>query len=211
VLRVLGTHEAAPGVGRAPPGRGPRWGPAGACGGAPGAARGHARGQQRRRRGPSRGTQGGRAGGARGAGGAAWGRRKGRGGRERERGEGRGAHLGDPNLTITFTESLRAQWGRERGGGEGEEVVVREKSNERDREEGAHRGEGRGARPGPGQARSGWAGLGRVAGQNPATRTTTYQNPIANRNPKRDEANTRLNTTSDKRNMLRHDAASMTT
>jgi hypothetical protein len=34
---------------------------------------------------------------------------------------------------------------------------------------------------------------------------------IVDQNPKRDEANTRLNTTSDKRNMLQHDATPMTT
>jgi hypothetical protein len=62
-----------------------------------------------------------------------------------------------------------------------------------------------------GRAGPGWAGSGRVAGQNPTARTTTDRNPIANQNPKRDEANTRLNTTSDKRNMLRHDATPMTT
>jgi hypothetical protein len=49
---------------------------------------------------------------------------------------------------------------------------------------GAHRGRW-GARAGLGRA-----GLGRVAGQNPTTRTTTDRNPIANRNPKRDKTNT---------------------
>jgi hypothetical protein len=51
------------------------------------------------------------------------------------------------------------------------------------------RGKGRGRRgggagvrgPGPGRV-----GLGRVAGQNPTTRTTTGRKPIAKRNPKRD-------------------------
>jgi hypothetical protein len=74
---------------------------------------------------------------------------------------------------------------------------------ERERESGAH-----GGRWG---ARGAWARLGHVAGQNPTTCTTTDRNPIVKRNPKRDEANTRLNMTSDKRNMLRHDATPMTT
>jgi hypothetical protein len=62
---------------------------------------------------------------------------------------------------------------------------------------GAHGGGGApGARGrGPGRAGPGRAGLGRVVGQNPTTRTTTDRNPIAKRNPKRDEENTRLNTT----------------
>jgi ribosomal protein L15 len=71
---------------------------------------------------------------------------------------------------------------------------------------------GHGERPGcAARAGLGWAGLGRVAGQNHTAHTTTNRNPIPNRNPKRDEANTRLNTTSDKRNMLQHDTTPMTT
>jgi hypothetical protein len=62
-----------------------------------------------------------------------------------------------------------------------------------------------------GHAGQGWARLGWVAGRNPTARTTTDRNPIANRNPKRDKANTQLNTTSEKRNMLWHDATPMTT
>jgi hypothetical protein len=52
-----------------------------------------------------------------------------------------------------------------------------------------------------GQGRAGLdrAGLGRVAGRNPTACITTDRNPIANRNLKRDEVNTRLNMTSDKR------------
>ena len=46
--------------------------------------------------------------------------------------------------------------------------------------------------------RLGRAGLGRTVGQNPVARTTTDRNPIVNRNPEQDEANTRLNTTSNK-------------
>jgi hypothetical protein len=66
---------------------------------------------------------------------------------------------------------------------------------------------------GPGRARLGRAGSDWVVSrdQKPTTRTTTNQNPIANRNPKRDETNTRFITTSDKRNMLRHDATPMST
>jgi hypothetical protein len=50
--------------------------------------------------------------------------------------------------------------------------------------------------------------------QNPGvttTHATTDRNPIANQNPKRGETDTRLNTTSDKRKMLRHDATLMST
>jgi hypothetical protein len=64
---------------------------------------------------------------------------------------------------------------------------------------------------GPGWVRSGRAGLGRGPEQKPTTHATTDRNPIANRNLKRDETNTRLNTTSDKRNMPRHDATPMST
>jgi hypothetical protein len=72
---------------------------------------------------------------------------------------GRGAHLGDPNPAITVTKSPRAQRGRERGGGEGEEVVAREKSNERDREEGARTyGRRWGARGAWAKAEPSWAG-----------------------------------------------------
>jgi hypothetical protein len=55
---------------------------------------------------------------------------------------------------------------------------------ERKRREGAHGRRGRGAmarEPGLGRA-----GLGRVVGQNPTTRTTADQKPIAKRNLKRD-------------------------
>jgi hypothetical protein len=64
-------------------------------------------------------------------------------------------------------------------------------------------------RAGTGRAGSGRAGLGRGSGRKPTTHTTTDRNPIANRNPKQGEMDTRLNTTSDKRNMLRHDATPM--
>jgi hypothetical protein len=46
--------------------------------------------------------------------------------------------------------------------------------------------QGEGGAWGEGQGRAGWAGLGRVAGQNPTTRTTTDQKSIAKRNQKRD-------------------------
>jgi hypothetical protein len=108
-----------------------------------------------------------------------------------------------------------AQRGRERGGGEGEEVTAREKSNERDREEGARMGEEVGRQGGAGQgwAELGWARPGWVASwvEIPRHAQPLIGIPIADRNPKRDEANTRLNTTSDKRNMLRHDTTTMTT
>jgi hypothetical protein len=87
----------------------------------------------------------------------------------------------------------------------GERELCVGKSNERKGER------GRQGCAGQGRAELGQAGTGRVAGRNPTTRTTTDRNPIANRNPKRDEANTRLNTTSDKEKLLRHDATSMST
>jgi hypothetical protein len=70
---------------------------------------------------------------------------------------------------------------------------------------------GLGARGAPGWARLGWVGLGRGPGQKPTTHVTTDWNPIVNLNPKRGETNTRLNRTSDKRKMLQHDAALMST
>jgi hypothetical protein len=69
----------------------------------------------------------------------------------------------------------------------------------------------RGARPGLGWAALGWVVLGRGPGHKPTTHATTDRNPIANRNPKRGETDARLNTTSDKRKMLRHDATPMST
>jgi hypothetical protein len=47
---------------------------------------------------------------------------------------------------------------------------------DRERKEGAHAWGGAGA--GGARAGAGWAGLGRVAGQKPTTRTTTDRNPI---------------------------------
>jgi ribosomal protein L15 len=72
---------------------------------------------------------------------------------------------------------------------------------ERDQGRGAHGGRGAmGAR-----ARLGRAGSHR--GPKPTTRITTNRNPITNRNPKWDETNTRLTTTSDKEicfSMIQH-------
>jgi hypothetical protein len=75
---------------------------------------------------------------------------------------------------------------------------------ERDQGEGGARmgraGGARGARAGPGRA-------GPLRGSKPTTRMTTKRNPIANRNPKRNETNTRLTTTSDKEicfSMMQH-------
>jgi hypothetical protein len=123
----------------------------------------------------------------------AQGKREGRAGREkgRQRGrerEGRRAHLG-VQIWRSPSPKPRAQRGREGDGGE--DVAAREKLNEGKGREGsghAH-GEGQGAkgtraRAGPSWARPGWARLGRVAGQNPTTRTTTDRSPITNRNPK---------------------------
>jgi hypothetical protein len=78
---------------------------------------------------------------------------------------------------------------------------------------GKDQGEGRGRAHGAGAHGPDWVGPGRAGshrGPKPTTRTTTNRNPIANRNPKRDETNTRLTTTSDKEKMLQHDATPMT-
>jgi hypothetical protein len=59
----------------------------------------------------------------------------------------------------------------------------------------------RGPRAGLGQTGPDWAGLGHSVGRTP------IGIPIANRNPNRDETNTRLNTTSDKEicfDMMQH-------
>jgi hypothetical protein len=66
-------------------------------------------------------------------------------------------------------------------------------------------------RVGLGQVGLGRVGLGRVVGRKLTAHPTTDRNPTANRNPKRGETNARLNTTSDKRKMLRHDATPMST
>jgi hypothetical protein len=77
---------------------------------------------------------------------------------------------------------------------------------ERDHGEGGTR-MGAGA---PGARGSDWDGLGRAGshrGSKPTTRTDTNRNPITNRNPKRDDTNMRLTTTSDKKicfSMMQH-------
>jgi hypothetical protein len=91
----------------------------------------------------------------------------------------------------------------ERGGREGEGVVAREKSNERKGERGARMG-GMGTRcvrVTPGWARLGWVGLGWAGtgqarsgrtrsgrGSKTAAHMITDRKPIANRIPKRGEA-----------------------
>jgi hypothetical protein len=92
----------------------------------------------------------------------------------------------------------------ERGGrkGEGEGVAAWENQM---REGGGGTWGGCGA---PGAGSAGWfVGLGRKH----ITYTTTDRNQIANRNPKRGETDARLDTTSDKRKMLRHDATPIST
>jgi hypothetical protein len=86
-------------------------------------------------------------------------------------------------------ESHLGQGEVERGGREGEGSCW-EKRNER---EGAHGGRAPGAR-------GGWAGVGRTMGQAEPSRTEN-----------RNDTNARLYTTSDKINMLRHDATYMST
>jgi hypothetical protein len=74
---------------------------------------------------------------------------------------------------------------------------------ERDHGEGARMGRAGGARG----ARAGPSRAGPHRGSKPTTRMTTKRNPIANRNSKRDETNTRLTTTSDKEicfSMMQH-------
>jgi hypothetical protein len=72
-------------------------------------------------------------------------------------------------------------------------------------------GGGTGGGGGPGARGQGRAWLGHAASRNPTTHTTTDRKPIANRNPKQDKTNTRLNTTSGKRNMPWHDATPIST
>jgi hypothetical protein len=78
---------------------------------------------------------------------------------------------------------------------------------ERERERG-RMGRGRVARGTRARAGPGWV-VSRV--EIPRHAQPLIGIPIADQNPKLDEANTRLNTTSDKRNMLRHDATPMST
>jgi hypothetical protein len=193
------------GAGATSPGRG-RGHTVGGWGRAAREGRGRARGGQGRAAGEGlgsrRGVQGRAGWGARGA----QGRRKGR-----ERGKGE-LTLGIQNPAIIVTGSPRA-----RGGGErerwkrGRGNCCTGKTNERKGERGHGGREGHQGRTGPGWARSGRVGLGRGPGPKPTTHTTTNRKPITNRNPKRGETDARLNTTSDKREMLRHDATLMST
>jgi hypothetical protein len=84
--------------------------------------------------------------------------------------------------------------------GEGGYCAGENQMRERDQGEGGasmgRTGGARGTQAGPDRAGLGRAGPPR--GSKPTTRTTTKWNPIMNRNPKRDETNTRLTTTSDK-------------
>jgi hypothetical protein len=85
--------------------------------------------------------------------------------------------------------------------------LLRGKQKKIEREWGTHGGVGRQGRSARGQAGLSWAGPGRT----PTTRMTTYRNPYANQYLKHGETDERLNTTSDKRNMLQHDATPMST
>jgi hypothetical protein len=85
---------------------------------------------------------------------------------------------------------------------------VREKSNERKREGGAHGGFGS-ARGVPGRTEPGWAGSRARTEAHNAHEHWSESN--CESKSKRGKTNTRLNTTSDKRKMLRHDATSIST
>jgi hypothetical protein len=90
---------------------------------------------------------------------------------------------------------------------ERERELLRGKQNERE-------GVGAGGCWGrQGHATKGQAGLGRVAGQdgNPLHARPLIGIQLQMENSKRGETDARLNTTSDKRNMLRHDATPMST
>jgi hypothetical protein len=129
-----------------------------------------------------------RRGAPRGARGAAWGRRKGRG-RERERGGVWGSSpWGSKNLAITVTGSPRDEVGEREVEERERELLHGKKLRERDRDgERAHGWrEGRKESAGPGRT-----GLGREPGRKPTTHTTTDRKPIANRNLKRGEADSR--------------------
>jgi hypothetical protein len=83
----------------------------------------------------------------------------------------------------------------------------------RERERGAHGGV-RGARAAPGRAGQGWAGQGQArSGRGSKTHGGHDHGSETNRESRFEQGKTdaRLNTTSDKRNMLRHDAIPMTT
>jgi hypothetical protein len=120
-------------------------------------------------------------------------------GREKERELTSGSKSGDHRL-----QNLGHN-GEERDGRERELCAGELNEGKRDKGRGGTC-MGRGKAPGAHGPRP-----SRAAGQKPTTCTTTDRSPIANQNPKRDEANTRLNMTSDKRNMLQHDATPMST
>jgi hypothetical protein len=82
------------------------------------------------------------------------------------------------------------------------------RERERERAHGERQGRADQGQAELGQAGPGWVVL-RV--EIPRHAQPLIGIPIADQNPKRNEANTRLNTTSDKRNMLRHDATPMST
>jgi hypothetical protein len=85
---------------------------------------------------------------------------------------------------------------------------------ERERERGACMGEGRGARGALSWAGPGWAALGQARlGRGSYTRGAHDHGSETNHETRSERGKTdvRLNTTSDKRNMLRHDAIPMTT
>jgi hypothetical protein len=147
---------------------------------------------------PDRGTRPGGFGQGLMAGGTG----QGRVGGGKEEGEERGR---EGELTSWLDDRWQPLTGippRARGGGrEGEGSCCMGKENEREREGwGAH-----GGRTAPG------ARLGRGSGRQPTARSrlplTEFKSRIKNRN----KTNARLDTTSYKRNMLRHDAITMST
>jgi hypothetical protein len=151
----------------------------------------------------AQGKQGRRWGGERGGG----------GGGEERKGEGRGAHLG---VQIWRSPSPKPREPR----GERERRCAGE-LNEGKRPGEGHIGRGRapGARgsswAGPGRARLGWAGSGWAEphrGSKPRG-THNHRSEFNSRSKIQNETKqyTRLNTTSDKRNMIRHDATPMST
>jgi hypothetical protein len=106
---------------------------------------------------------------------------------EREREEKGGELTRGPNSGDRRLQSLGHHGEREVGEGEG--GCCAGNPNERGRG-GGHMGRGRRGRAG--RAGLGWAGSHH--GSKPTTRTTIKRNPIANRNPKQNETNTRHQT-----------------
>jgi hypothetical protein len=137
--------------------------------------------------------------------------------RERVRGEKEGAGEGKRERERELTSGSKSSdhclqnlghHGGERGGGE--EVAARE-NQMREREKRERRGRAWGRYGRQGRAGPGRVGLGHVAGQKRTTRTATDWNPITNQNSSDTRQNMRLNTTSDQRNMIRHDVTLMST